>query len=129
MNSTRSITSTDSANSLSRFSAVFAYLIPIIGWIYAFVFQRNNGFVIYHLKQAIGLFLFLIGVLAGWAVIAWILAWIPYMAALSMALFTIVIAAYIYGFVAWIMGMINALNYRLASLPLFGQWASRLPIQ
>ena len=33
--------------------------------------------------------------LAGWAVIAWVLAWIPYAAVLSIALFAIVIAAYL----------------------------------
>jgi hypothetical protein len=51
------------------------------------------------------------------------------MAVLGIALFAIVIAAYFYGLVAWIWGLINAFSYRQAPLPLFGQWASRLPIQ
>jgi uncharacterized membrane protein len=113
----------------SRVPAVLAYLIPVIGWLYVFFFQRKNTLAVYHLRQSIGLFLFLVATLAGWAVIAWVLAWIPYMAVLGIALFTIVIAAYLYGVVAWILGMINALRNRLAPLPLFGQWANRLPIR
>jgi len=111
----------------SRFLAALAY-IPIIGWLFAYLFQRRNGLAMYHLRQSIGLFLFLVGVLVGWAVIAWVLAWIPLMAVLSAALFTIVMAAYLYGFVAWILGMMNALRNRAVPLPWFGQWASRLPI-
>jgi uncharacterized membrane protein len=107
---------------------VLAYLIPVIGWLYVFFFQRKNSLAIYHLRQSIGLFLFLVATLVGWAVIAWVLAWIPYMAVVSIALFAIVIAVYVFGIVAWMLGLINALSNRLAPLPLFGQWASRLPI-
>ncbi len=112
----------------SRFAAVFAYLVPVIGWLYVYLVERKDSFAVFHLRQAIGLVLFLIGTFVGWAVIAWLLAWIPYLAVLSVALFTIVIAAYIYGFFAWVAGMLNALGNRLSPLPLFGQWASRLPI-
>jgi uncharacterized membrane protein len=113
----------------ARLPALLAYLIPVIGWLYVFFFQRKNGFAVFHLRQSIGLFLFLIAVLVGWAVIGWLLAWIPFMATLSMALFTMVIAAYFYGFIAWILGMNNALSNRLSPLPGFGQWANRLPIR
>jgi uncharacterized membrane protein len=92
-------------------------------------FQRNNPLAVYHLRQSIGLFLFLIAVLVSWGLIAWLLAWIPYLVVLSMSLFTIVIAAYVFGFAAWVLGMINALRNRLTPLPVFGQWADRLPIQ
>jgi uncharacterized membrane protein len=108
---------------------VLAYLVPVIGWLYVFFFQRKNVLAVYHVRQAIGLVLFLIGVVVGWAVIAWVLAWIPYMAVVSVALFALVIAAYLYGVVLWIMGLINALSNRLAPLPLFGRWANRLPIR
>lgn len=113
----------------SRLPAVLAYLIPVIGWVYVYVFQRSNAFALYHLRQSIGLFLFLLAVLAGWAVIAWVLAWIPLLVALSVALFTLVIAAYVFGMVAWLLGLVNALNNRLAPLPWFGRWADRLPIR
>jgi uncharacterized membrane protein len=116
-------------NRPSRLPAVLAYLIPVIGWLYVLFFERKNPSALYHLRQAIGLWVFLAAVLVGWAVVAWVLAWIPYAAVLSIALFAIVIAAYLYGLVAWIAGMINALSGKLAPLPLFGEWASRLPIR
>jgi uncharacterized membrane protein len=115
--------------SSARLPAVFAYLVPIVGWLYVVLFQRKNAFAVYHLRQSVGLFLFLIGVLVGWAVIAWVLALIPLLVVVSMALFTIVIAAYVFGIIAWIMGMMNALRNESTPLPLFGQWADRLPIQ
>jgi hypothetical protein len=111
----------------SRFPAVLAYL-PVIGWLYVYFSKRNNVLAIYHLKQSIGLILFLIATFVGWVVIAWLIAWIPYMVALSAALFAIVFAAYLYGFVATIMGVINALRYRMVPLPGFGRRAERLPI-
>jgi uncharacterized membrane protein len=112
----------------SRLPAVLAY-VPVVGWLYVLLFQRKNLVALFHLRQSIGLFLFLVGTFAGWAVIAWLLAWIPYMDILAIALFAIVIAAYLYGAVAWILGLINALRSRLAPLPLFGRWANRLPIK
>jgi uncharacterized membrane protein len=116
-------------SSFSRLSAVVVYLLPIVGWLYGFLFQRKDPFVMFHLKQAIGLFAFLIAALVVWALVAWVLFWLPYFAVVGMALFAIVIAAFLYGLLAWIMGMINALNNRLSPLPIFGQWANRLPIQ
>jgi len=111
-----------------RFPAVVAYLIPILGWPYVYFFQRNNAFALYHLKQSIGLFLFLVATMTGWVVIAWVLAWIPYMGAVGAALFTLVIAAYLFAIVAWVLGLINAVSGRMVPLPGFGQLANRLPI-
>jgi len=116
-------------NKTSRFLAVLNYLVPIIGWFYVFFFHRKNSAAIYHMRQSIGLVLFLAAVTAGWAVVAWFLAWIPYMAVLGIALFAIVIAAYFYGLAVWILGLINALSDRQTPLPLFGQQANRLPIK
>jgi uncharacterized membrane protein len=111
-----------------RFPAVIAYLVPVIGWLYVFFFQRNNSLAIYHLRQSIGLFLFLVAAMVVWAVIAWVLAWVPLLVVLSAGLFTMVIAAYLYGILAWILGMIHALRNESTPLPLFGRWAERLPI-
>ncbi len=113
----------------SRLPAVIVYLVPIIGWLYVFLFQRQNSLAIFHLKQAIGLVLFLISALIIWAVVGWALAWIPLLAVISVALFAVVMAVYIYGAIAWIMGMLNAWNNRLEPLPFFGEWANRLPVR
>jgi uncharacterized membrane protein len=108
---------------------VLAYLLPVLGWLYVFVFQRRNSFALYHLRQAIGLVVFLVVILVAWAVLGWLLAWIPYLGILSIALFALVVSAYIYGTVAWLIGIFNALSDRESPLPLFGRLASRLPIK
>lgn len=115
-------------NTSDRLPAVLAY-IPILGWLYVYLFQRKNTFAVFHLRQGVGLVLFLIGGLLVWAVVAWLVAWIPYMAVVSVALFALVIAVYIYGAVALVMGLLNALRNRLSPLPFFGRWANRLPIR
>jgi len=114
-------------NNQSPFPAAIAY-IPVIGWLYVYVLQRKNPLAVFHLRQSVGLVLFLLGSLIGWAVVAYLVALIPYMAAFSVAGFTIVIAAYFFGALTWIMGIVNALKSKSIPLPLFGRWASRLPI-
>lgn len=114
-------------NKPSPFPALIAY-IPIIGWLYVYLLQRKNSLAVFHLRQSVGLFLFLVATFIIWAVVAYVLAIIPYMAVFSVALFNIVIAFYLFGVVAWIMGILNALKNKSAPLPFFGQWANRLPI-
>ena len=113
----------------SRLPAVLAYLLPILGWLYVYFFQRKNSLALYHLRQAIGLVVFLIVTLIAWGVVGWLLAWIPYLDVLSIALFALVVGAYFYGIVVWLFGIYNALCARQSPLPAFGQWASRLPIK
>ncbi len=114
-------------NNQSPFSAAIAY-IPVIGWLYVYFLQRKSPFAVFHLRQSVGLVLFLLGTLIAWAIVAYLIAIIPYMAPFSVALFTIVIAAYLFGAVTWVMGILNALKSKSTPLPLFGQWANRLPI-
>lgn len=110
-----------------RFPAFIAYLLPVVGWLYVILFERKNPFAMFHARQALGLLLFLAAVFGGWAVAGYILALIPYVAVLSVVLFTLVIVAYIAGFVIWIIGMANALQGKVALLPLFGRIANGLP--
>jgi uncharacterized membrane protein len=112
----------------SRLAAVIAYL-PVIGWLYVYFAGRSNKLAMFHLRQSVGLVLFLLGTMAAWIVIAWLLAWIPFMAALSAALFAIVLGAYIFGAFAWLMGIANAGRHNFTPLPGFGNWAEELPIQ
>lgn len=111
----------------SRLSAAVAY-IPVIGWLYVLLVQRGDVLARFHLRQSVGLYLFLVAALAAWIIIGFLLALIPLMAVVSAALFTIVIAAFLYGLVALLMGLSNALRGRTNPLPVFGQRASRLPI-
>jgi uncharacterized membrane protein len=110
-----------------RLTAFSAYLLPIISWLYILKFQRKNDFAVFHLRQAIGLVVYLIGIFVCWAVLTWVLSWIPYGFLLGVAMFAIVLTALIIGLLAWLIGLVNALYGRAANLPLFGQLASRLP--
>jgi len=109
----------------SRLAAVIAY-IPIIGWLYVLLLRRRDVFAVFHLKQAVGLVVFLAAVFAGWAAITWLLGWIPFAFILGNALFALVIVAYVFGAFALIGGMLNAARGRVALLPIFGRTANRI---
>jgi uncharacterized membrane protein len=109
-------------DSSTRVSAAIAYL-PVIGWLYVLLAQRQNAFAMFHLRQAIGLVIFLIGVPVGWAVITWLLAWIPFGFLIGNALFALVAVAIVFSLIAWVAGIVNALRGRADFLPIFGRLA------
>jgi uncharacterized membrane protein len=108
-----------------RYTSLIAY-IPILGWIYVLLFHHTKPLPMFHVRQSIGLFVFLLVVFAGWLLLAWVSVWIPYGFTFGIALFNVVIAAFIFGAVMWVKGMINALSGRMSLLPLFGQMANRI---
>lgn len=108
-----------------RLSALVAYL-PVLGWLYVGIFQSKDKFSKFHLRQSLGLFIFLLAVFLGWAVLAALISLFPYAVLISVALFTLVIFAFLFGIVAWLLGIANALRGRMAMLPVFGRFASRI---
>jgi uncharacterized membrane protein len=113
----------------ARLSAFLAYFLIIIGWIYVLLFQRKDRFAIYHLKQSVGIVVYLLVVSFGWVVIGWLLAYIPLMGMLtSVMLFSLVIAAYLSAIVLWIIGMARALRGMMTPLPMIGWQAQRIPL-
>jgi uncharacterized membrane protein len=110
-----------------RLIACCAY-IPVLGWIFILIFQRHNSLAMFHVRQSIGLFFFLAAAFLGWAVVAWLLAWIPYGAVFSVSLFALVTATFILGVIAWVVGFVYALQGRAGFLPVFGRMANRLPL-
>jgi len=115
-------------NSSSRVSAIVAYVVPILGWLYVYLFQRHDKFAVYHLRQAIGLVIFLIVTFVVWAIVGFFIALIPYMAVVSITLFPLVLAAYIFGFFAWVKGLLHVWRNEMHPLPGIGVRANRLPI-
>ncbi len=111
-----------------RFSAWITYILPVVGWIYVGLFQNKDRFARFHMRQSVGLFLFLILITAGWGVLTWLLAWIPYAFVFGIALFSIPLASYVFGVIAWVIGMVNALSYRETNLPIIGGYSNRLPL-
>ena len=108
-----------------RVAALIAYL-PVIGWLFVAFFRNKDEFAKFHLRQSVGLFAFLLVILIGWGVFAWLLAWLPFALLVGVALFSLVIFAFLFGVLAWLMGVSNALRGRVAYLPVFGRMAGNL---
>jgi len=112
-------------DSSDRLSAFLAY-IPVVGWIYVLLAKRQNSLSMFHVRQSIGLFIFLAATFAAWAVITWVLGWIPFGFMVGVALFTMVITAFIFGIIVWVTGIVHALNGRMVLLPLIGKMANSI---
>jgi uncharacterized membrane protein len=112
-------------DSSDRLSAFLAY-IPVVGWIYVLLAKRQNSLSMFHVRQSIGVFIFLAVTFAAWVVVTWVLGWIPFGFMVGVALFTMVIIAFIFGIIAWLTGIVHALNGRMVILPLFGKMANSI---
>ena len=108
-----------------RLFAVLAY-IPVLGWLVVLLLKRHSPLPMFHVRQSIGLFVFLVACFAAWATGTWVLGWIPYGFMVGVSLFTMVIVAFIFVIVAWITGMVDALKGRMVLLPLFGARANNI---
>jgi hypothetical protein len=110
-----------------RLSAALAY-IPVIGWLYVLATQRNNRLAIFHLRQSIGLVLFLLTIFTAWALVTFVISQVSYGFLIGNALFALVLGAFIYGAIALVAGIVGASRGRPTVLPIFGRRALRLPI-
>jgi hypothetical protein len=113
--------------SADKLSAALGY-VPVIGWLYVLATQRNNKLAIFHVRQAIGLVLFLTLVFLAWAVLTFAISQVSYGFLVGNALFALVLAALIFGVFALIGGIISASQGKPTVLPIFGRRALRLPI-
>jgi uncharacterized membrane protein len=109
-----------------RVLAFLAYLLFVPGWLIVLLFGRRSRFAMYHAKQSVALVFFVAAAFIGWLVFAWLTAWVPSLFIAGMAAFSLVIAAVIFGIVAWLLGMRNALRGQMTPLPIVGGWAKRL---
>jgi uncharacterized membrane protein len=110
------------------FPAFLAYLLPVFGWLYVFLFRKEDEFAVYHAKQSMTLTIAAIGAPVVWAVAAWVFAWIPLLGpVIAASLSALVILAYIALGAIWIVGMVNALQAKMNPVPIVGRWAGRIP--
>lgn len=113
----------------SKVSAFLAYLLLILGWLYVFILQREDKFAVYHAKQSIMLVIVALVTPIVWAIFGWLISFIPLVGpVIAISAFALVIAAYVTLIVAWIIGMVYALQARSKPLPFIGGWAEKLPI-
>lgn len=111
----------------NRLVNLLVYLLPVVGWLFVLVAMRRNLVARYHACQALVLNLALVLIPAGWAVIGWLVAWIPLIGPVtSVALFSLVIAAVPALVIAWLLGMVNALRDEVVPVPIFGSYGDKL---
>lgn len=116
-------------NKPKRTFAFLAYLLSILGWLYVLLFRRKDKLAVYHARQSLGLTILAVGGPLVWAGAAWVLSWIPLVGpVLAAALFSLIILTYIVLIVAWIVGMVYALQAKVKPVPVVGGWAERLPV-
>ena len=114
--------------SKQRVLAFLAYLLGVLGGLYVLLFERKDRLAVYHAKQSLVLTLVAIGSLVIWLLGSWVVSWIPLAGPLiAAAVFSQVILIGVFVVVAWVMGMIYALQSRMQPLPLVGRWAERIP--
>ncbi len=114
-------------NTASRIFAVLAYLLSVPGALGVLLLRRQDRLAAYHAKQSLGLAL--LGALAflTWAIIGWIVAWIPYIGfLLAVALFALVISAIFVLCGCWLVGLKFALHGTMQPLPVVGGLIARL---
>lgn len=110
-----------------RVTPFLIYLLPVVGWLAGLLLLRRNAIALYHTCQALALTLGVLFVPALWAVAGWGVAWIPLVGpVLTIASFSIVIAAIPTFIIVWIMGMLHALRGQTMPLPLVGAWGEAI---
>jgi uncharacterized membrane protein len=112
----------------SRYLAFLSYLLSLPGALFVLLARREDQFAVYHARQS--LTLAIIGIVSPliWAIVAWLLAWIPtFGAMLGVILFALVIATYFGILFSWIAGMIYSLKGQVRPLPLFGTRSTPRP--
>ena len=113
---------------INRFPAFLAYFLLIFGCLYVFIFQRKDAFALYHAKQSLLIMLTALIAPLIWAVLTWLLAWLPFGFLVGITLFSLVVATYIFLVVIWLLGMLYVSQTKTKPLPIIGAWAKWIPI-
>ena len=110
----------------SRYLAFLSYLLSLPGALFVLLARRDDPFAVYHARQSLRLAIIGIAAPLIWAVVAWMLAWVPIVGGmLGVVLFALVIATYVGILISWIAGMIYSLKGQVRPMPLFGTRSPR----
>jgi uncharacterized membrane protein len=103
-----------------------SYLLSLPGALFVLLARQNHPFAVYHARQSLRLAIIGIAAPLVWAVVAWILAWIPLVGGmLGVVLFALVLAAYVGVLISWIAGMVYSLKGQVRPMPFFGTRSTR----
>ncbi len=110
----------------SRYLAFISYLLSLPGALFVLLARRDDAFAVYHARQSLRLAIIAVAAPLIWALVAWMLAWIPLVGGmLGVVLFALVIATYVGVLISWIAGMIYSLRGQVRPIPLFGARSTR----
>ena len=110
----------------SRYLAFVSYLLSLPGALFVLLARRDDLFAVYHARQSLRLAIISIATPLIWAVVAWMLAWIPLIGGmLGVILFALLIAIYAGVLISWVAGMIYSLKGQVRPMPLFGTRTTR----
>ncbi len=115
-------------NKPKKHPAFLAYLLLVFGWLYVFLFHKNNRLAVYHAKQSILLTAMAICAPVIWVVVTWVMSWVPYGFLVASSTFSFVIAIYILLIVDWVIGMVYALQAKIKPVPIVGRLTKWIPI-
>jgi uncharacterized membrane protein len=112
----------------SRYLAFASYLLSLPGALFVLLARRDDPFAVYHARQSLRLAIIGLAAVPLWAVVAWLLAWIPLIGGmLGVFLFALVIAIFVGVLISWVAGMIYSLKGQVRPLPLFGARSAHRP--
>ncbi len=113
----------------SRLAPVIAWLLPVIGWAWLWLQHRADERARQALREALALWLTVIGAFAVWAPAAWLVAWLPFVGPLvALASFSLVLSTWLLCAILWLGGLLRALRGDERPLPLLGRITRRLPV-
>ena len=112
----------------TKIAAFLSYLLLVPGWLFVLIFRRKDSHASFHARQSMLINLLALVMIAAWFVVTWLVVSIPIMGPIfAWFLFAIVITAFIFLAVVWIMGMVRSFRENSRPLPLFGNWARKSP--
>ena len=108
----------ENRNSLEKILCLAAYIFSLPAVILVMIIGKKSALCLHHARRSLELFLFLCFLFISWYLGAHILFLIPYAGfPIAMAIFGIVVAAFVFCLVLCIMGIIKALQGKTIIFP------------
>ena len=113
-------------SSARRGWAIVAYLAFPVGPLAVLIFHKQEDYIRMGARQAVWIALAALGVLVVWAAGGWVISMVPYYGfILAVALFAMVIGAYLFLFVLWAIGLANLARTETRPIPVVGSFVER----
>lgn len=105
--------------------AVLAYALPVVGAVAGLLLGGRHRLIRWHALQALLLMGLAVAIFCGWAVLAWVLGWIPVVGAITGAMLFAFVPLLAVGLIfAYVAGILLAARGQSATVPLFGGWVT-----